>query len=93
MLVDDSIIKEAVDIFEDSFEKMSQADEIKKAARANIKSWAEGKNIDKTTATEVFNQFSAWKKGRLRWGEEDDDKEDYTSLLIAVMDEATGTKR
>jgi hypothetical protein len=93
MLIDDILKKEIVEMFEDIFDKKEQADAIKKAAAGDMKAWAESHKIDPKTVTAVYGQYSAWRKGKIKWGEEVDEDEDYTTLLISVMDEAAGIER
>jgi len=93
MLIDDTLIKEAVDLFEECFDKKEQAAAINKVVASELKSWAENKNIDPRNLKAVFGQFVALKTGKLKWGEESDEENDYQSLLISILDSAAGIER
>lgn len=50
-----------------------------------MKSWAERNEIDVKNVRAVYKNYAAFRDGKLKWGQ-DDAEDDFTDLLIQVMD-------
>lgn len=87
-MLSDDVVKQAVEVFEDSFDKLETADQIRKNVSQDIKAFAENSEIEPKNLSAVFKQYVQWRKGKLKWGDDSQD-DDFTSLLIPIMDEAT----
>lgn len=87
-MLDETVVKEAVEVFEDCFDKLQTAEQIKKNVAQDIKSFAENSKLSPKNLSAVFRQYSQWRKGKLKWGEAESE-DDFTALLIPIMDEAT----
>jgi len=89
-MIDDIRINELVDVLEEAYDKKSQAKMISKEAETMMKDWAERNEIEVKNVKAVFKDYAAYRDGKLKWGEDDDD--DFTQLLVQVMDKVTEEK-
>jgi hypothetical protein len=90
-MIDQSLGKEFLDICEEAFDRHEQAKAIKKSAKEIIVEWAKSNKLESKNVLEVFSQYKSWREGKLKWGEEQQEDE-YTSLLVFLMDAAVGDK-
>ena len=91
-MLDETRVKELVDIYETLYDVESEVKDIVSGARTRIKEektgmkdWSERNQLDPKTVAKVYKDYKEWREGNLKWGEADD----YTDLQVTIMDEVT----
>lgn len=91
-MIDATRVTEVIEIFEDAFDRQEQASILQKEAKTMMKDYCERSEINPKTMFEVYKTYSAWRRGNFQWGESGD-ADDFTELLVSVMDTVTGPKK
>jgi len=87
-MLDEVRQKELIDIFEDMYDKTTTAKAIVKEANTMLKDWSVRAELEPKNVKSIYNQYAAWRDGRLKWG--DDEQTEYEQILLQVMDAVTG---
>ncbi len=87
-MLDEVRQKELIDIFEDMYDKTTTAKTIVKEANTMLKDWSVRAELEPKNVKSIYNQYAAWRDGRLKWG--DDEQTEYEQILLQVMDAVTG---
>jgi len=87
-MMDETKTKELVDIFEEAFDRQERAKLYNKEAKTMIKDWCERSEIDAKAVNEVYKSYTAYRNGKLKWGDDAEDDE-FAQILVQVMDEVT----
>jgi len=91
-MIDEMRIDELVEVLEDAYDKKEQAQVITKDAQTMIKDWAERNELNVKNVKAVFKDYCSFRAGKLKWGDEADD-DDFTQLLVQVMDRVVGDNK
>lgn len=86
-MIDPSKLDELIDVLEDAYDKTTQADAIRKEVSTMLKDWAERSELSAKNVKAVFKNYTDYRNGKLKWGE--DEADDFTDLLVLVMDKVT----
>lgn len=98
-MLDETKIKEMLDVFDEVYETESETKDIVSGARTRVKEtktmmkdWAERNELNfKAAVFPVYQQYKGWRDGKIKWGSEEE-ADDYNALLIMVQDEAVKDK-
>jgi hypothetical protein len=92
-MIDITQRKELVDILEEVYDTSSSSSDIIKGARQRIKEaktmmkdWAERNEFDAEVVDNVYREYASYRKGKAKWGEDDEKDNLFVELLVAVQD-------
>lgn len=95
-MIDETKIKELLDIFEETFDTEGEVKDIVSGARVRIKEaktvikdWSEKNELNPKTVARVYKDYKEWRAGNLKWGETDD----YAEIQVSVMDKAVADSK
>jgi len=91
-MIEETKIVELVEVFEDAYDKQESASVLTKEAREELKSYAENSEMDPKAISEIYSTYAKWRRGKFHWGPEGD-ADDFTDILVAVMDRVTGVDK
>jgi hypothetical protein len=93
-MLDESMVKELISVYDEVYTVESETKDIVSGAKVRVKEaktmmkdWAERNKLNPKNIKKVYTDYKEWREGTLKWGD-DAEADDYTSIQIAVMDEA-----
>lgn len=85
-MLDQVKVSELIDVLEEAYDKYTSAKMITKEASTMMKDWAERAELDPKNIREIYKSFAAYKDGKLKWGEDGPEEDDFFQILVQVMD-------
>lgn len=99
-MIDATQTKELMDILEEVYEVSSSAKDIISGAKVRVKDakqmmkdWAERNEFTPENVKKVYEEYSAYRDGKLKWGDEDSTDDEFVEMLVAIQDRIIEEKR